>query len=146
LLQRAGLIMVGLAFMMNVRFGEKGRYYALALVAAICTASIAARQVLLHIVPGSGSYGSSLLGLHFYSWALLFAVAIILFIAGMLVVFEPGSTGNVAKNLNKISALVVIVFTLLIAANLFFVVVECGMGQCEGNRALYNVMVGFQIS
>mgnify|MGYP006198665043 CR=1 FL=1 len=33
--------------------------------------AVSARQILLHIVPGSGSYGDAFFGLHFYTWALI---------------------------------------------------------------------------
>jgi hypothetical protein len=38
----------------------------------------AARQILLHIMPGDPGYGSALLGYHYYTWAFIgFAVAIV---------------------------------------------------------------------
>ena len=32
--------------------------------------AIAARQILLHIMPGDPGFGSAFLGMHFYTWAL----------------------------------------------------------------------------
>jgi len=130
LLQRAGLIMVGLAFMMNIRFGEKGQYYAIALLGAIGTGCIATRQVLLHIVPGSGSYGSALFGLHFYTWALLCSVGLILYVAAMLMQYRHRTEDAGEVGVSKIAGLSMLLFAVLIAANLGFIFLQCGFGEC----------------
>jgi disulfide bond formation protein DsbB len=141
LLQRASMIMVGLAFMLNVRFGEKGRYYGMALLSAVCTGIIATRQVLLHIVPGSGSYGSALFGVHFYTWALLSSVATIIYVAVMLVFYGRNTTPGGKPNLSKVAGLTLVVFAVLIAANLVFTMLECGFGQCADDPTFYEWLV-----
>ena len=46
------------------------------LLAALFGMAVAGRQILLHITPGTGSYGAPLFGLHFYTWSfLLFAAS-----------------------------------------------------------------------
>ena len=42
------------------------------------------RQILLHIVPGTGHYGSPVLGLHYYTWAAICFFLILLGTAVML--------------------------------------------------------------
>ena len=42
------------------------------------------RQVLLHIAPGDPGYGTTLLGLHFYTWSFIAFVALIAFCVLML--------------------------------------------------------------
>jgi disulfide bond formation protein DsbB len=44
---------------------------AMTLAAALAGSIFAVRQILLHIVPPDPGYGSTVLGLHLYSWALL---------------------------------------------------------------------------
>ncbi len=61
--------MVGLA--LNVRFGPKPSHYAVVILSALAGSLISVRQILLHVAPGTGSYGAELLGLHFYTWALI---------------------------------------------------------------------------
>ena len=49
-------------------------------------------QVLLHIVPGSGAYGSALFGLHFYTWALI-AFGVTVCAAAFMLLFERQFVG-----------------------------------------------------
>src|SRR5450830_661552 len=77
LLQRAALITAGCGFLFNLRLGNKGAHHAMVLAGAVVTGIIATRQLLLHILPGDTGYGSTLLGLHFYTWALVTAVLLV---------------------------------------------------------------------
>jgi disulfide bond formation protein DsbB len=78
LIQRIQFAMLAVGPILNVRFGPRPSHYAVSLFAAIAGASFAARQILLHIMPGDPGYGSALLGYHYYTWAFIgFAVAII---------------------------------------------------------------------
>src|SRR5262245_16321889 len=45
--------------------------YGLSVVAAVAGAVIAARQVLLHVVPPDPGFGAPVLGLHLYTWSLI---------------------------------------------------------------------------
>lgn len=81
LLQRLGLLAMGFGFLLNIRYHIHPSHYALSLLAAVFTAFVSARQILLHIVPGSGAYGDPVLGLHFYTWVFIFAFATIIYIA-----------------------------------------------------------------
>lgn len=54
LLQRAAFIAVGIGFLLNVRFGSSPAHYGVVLVSAVAGAAMSLRQVLLHIVPGTG--------------------------------------------------------------------------------------------
>src|SRR6266853_2644220 len=84
LLQRIQFAMLAVGPILNLRFGPRPSHYAVSLFAAIAGAAFAARQILLHIMPGDAGYGSALLGYHYYTWAFVgFAVAIVL-IAAML--------------------------------------------------------------
>src|SRR5262250_2153331 len=78
LLQRIQFAMLAVGPILNLRFGPRPSHYAVSLLAAIAGAAFAARQVLLHIMPGDPGYGSARLGYHYYSWAFLgFAAAIV---------------------------------------------------------------------
>ena len=78
LLQRVGLAAVGFGLGLNVLIGPRPRNYAMMLIGAVFGGSVSIRQILLHIVPGTGHYGNAFLGLHFYTWAGL-AVFLIMF-------------------------------------------------------------------
>ena len=64
LLQRVGFVAVGFGLGLNLLYGPRPRNYAFVLIAAIFGGSVSIRQILLHIVPGTGHYGSPVLGLH----------------------------------------------------------------------------------
>ncbi|WP_296925204.1 disulfide bond formation protein B [Thiohalocapsa sp.] len=62
LLQRVGFMLAGFGLALNVAFGQRASHYAVVILGAVAGFAIAVRQVLLHIVPGSGSYGDAFLG------------------------------------------------------------------------------------
>src|SRR5262245_2152071 len=84
LLQRIQFAMLAVGPTLNVRFGPRPSHYAVSLFAAIAGAAFAARQVLLHIMPGDPGYGSALLGYHYYSWAFIGFAFPIIALAAML--------------------------------------------------------------
>ena len=61
-------------------------HYGLSILAALFGVVVAGRQVLLHIVPGSGAYGSALFGLHLYTWSLILFGAVIAGVALLMIV------------------------------------------------------------
>ncbi len=69
LLQRILFATLAIGPILNIRFGPRPSHYALSLLAAVAGAIASKRQVLLHIMPGDGGYGSALLGYHYYTWA-----------------------------------------------------------------------------
>jgi hypothetical protein len=72
---------------LTIRHGPKPGNYGLVIIAALLGAAIAARQILLHILPGDTGFGSPFLGLHFYTWAFLFFVSAML-AAGVMLTFN----------------------------------------------------------
>ena len=84
-LQRVAWILCGFGFVLNLRFGVRPLHYGLSLLGALFGAAVSGRQVLLHIVPGSGTYGSPVLGLHLYTWGFLLFVAVIAGIAVLMI-------------------------------------------------------------
>ena len=78
ILQRLGFIAAGFGLALNMIFGPRPSHYGMTILGAATGAAISIRQILLHIVPGSGSYGNDILGLHLYTWAFIaFALMII---------------------------------------------------------------------
>jgi disulfide bond formation protein DsbB len=69
LLQRVAFVAVGYGLALNLIYGAKPHHYGIMLLAASFGASVSIRQIMLHIVPGTGHYGSAVLGLHYYTWA-----------------------------------------------------------------------------
>jgi disulfide bond formation protein DsbB len=143
LLQRVGIIIIGFGFLFNLRFGIKGLHYCFSLLGCVLTGIIAFRQVLLHIVPGTLGYGSALFGLHFYTWALVSSVGMVIAISVMIAV---GGRPLLLKNIKslafvkKYKQVVYIVFALLITGNLLSTILECGAGQCVDNPVRYELL------
>lgn len=131
ILQRAGLIAAGCGIALNVVFGPKPSHYGLAIIGAVASAGISIRQILLHVVPGTGFYGPDVLGLHLYTWAFLFAAAIVLGSAIMLL--SDRQFSQVQPSSGRLRALpftAVLLFLILIIANIFSTVALCGGGLC----------------
>lgn len=124
LLQRIGLMAIGIGFLMNLRFGVSFSYYGLAIISAVVSGIISMRQVLLHIVPGTGNYGSALFGIHLYTWGLLAAFGVIIFIAALLILEYFRISTNRASSISIFGRISIGLFSLLVAMNLvssFFV-------------------------
>lgn len=140
LLQRAGLMCIGFGFLMNIKFGERNLHYGLSIVSALVSGGISIRQILLHIAPGTGSYGSVFLGIHFYTWGLLAAISAITYIALLLILNTATLLDEKHRKLNRGGRVAIIIFSLLVAANLVSVVLECGLGQCADNPTKYQLL------
>ncbi|WP_230469054.1 MULTISPECIES: disulfide bond formation protein B [Burkholderia] len=139
LLQRVGLILAGIGFAMNVRYGVRGKHYCCVLVSAVATGVIAGRQVLLHISPDSGAYGSALWGLHFYTWCFIASVLIILYVSLLLAVRRASYTVQPAS-MSTTGRIAMAVFGLTIIANLVSTLLECGGGQCASDPIEYELL------
>jgi len=135
-LQRAGFAACGIGLLLNVRFGIAPAHYGVAILGAAAGGFASVRQVFLHIVPGSGFYGSPFLGLHFYTWALIGFIAVILFCAAML--FLDGARDrDDGVPATGVGTLAMIVFVFMVAANIAVGFAECGVGPCPDNPTGY---------
>lgn len=146
LLQRVALTAVGFGLLMNVVHGPRPRHYGFMLLAACFGAAVASRQVLLHIVPGTGSYGAPFLGLHFYTWALVLFCLVILGSAILLLMdrqFERTETApgrfSALPVLDKVAVSAIIV---LAAANTVTTFAECGPIECADDPTNYWILGG----
>jgi disulfide bond formation protein DsbB len=142
LLQRAGFVAIGLGFLFNMRIGERPSHYAMIIVASLVTGLISIRQVSLHLAAGDPGYGSTLFGLHFYTWALIAAVGVVCYVALVFVlkdVIGKRGAGDTPMS-GPVSNTVFAIFACLIAANLLSTVLECGAGQCDDNPVRYLLL------
>ena len=128
LLQRVGFIVAGVAVILNLTNGQKPAHYGLILLAAIAAGSASLRQISLHVIPNTGSYGSALWGFHFYTWAFigygaLATYAAIILITGRFEGAPPPRISGAAK-------VACWLFIMLVGANLLSTFAECGFGSC----------------
>lgn len=137
LLQRAAFVLVGIGLVLNVRFGPSPMHYGLILLSALGGAFVAGRQVLLHIAPGDPGYGSPFLGLHFYTWAFIAFVIIMVWVAVMLVIDRNASDHNSLIPMDSFTGFIMWLFFFLVAANVVSTLLECGFGPCADNPVTY---------
>jgi len=141
LLQRVGFMGAALGLALNVRFGPRPGHYGVVILSACFGGMVSIRQILGHIVPGTGTYGSAIFGLHYYSWALLVFGAIVLGCALMLF-FERQFERSDAVPLRATTfgmAMVVLAAALALA-NGVSTVLECGAGLCPDNPVVYELL------
>jgi disulfide bond formation protein DsbB len=135
LLQRVAIAGVAYGLLVNLRFGPQPSGYAIMLLAALFGMVAAGRQVLLHVTPGSGSYGAPLLGLHFYTWAFMLFGLVILGTAVLLLLPRPaGPAWQVAPRVKQALAWTAIG---LVALNAIMTFLQCGPIECADNPVSY---------
>ena len=137
LLQRAGLIVAGLGFLLNLRFGIQPVHYGVAILGSLVGAAGSMRQILLHIAPGDPGYSGTVFGWHMYTWAFVAFVCLMLGI-GVLLVLNPSGADQRLQLRGRISAFVMLAFTTIIAANVVSTLLECGLTQCPDNPVSYQ--------
>ncbi|WP_049279337.1 disulfide bond formation protein B [Ralstonia solanacearum] len=149
LLQRGCFIAVGVGLALNLRFGARPAHYALMILASLGGAVIAGRQVLLHIVPGTGTgtYGEALWGLHLYTLAFIAFSVIIAGTAVMLFLERlPEADEGTARlprepSLTSRAALAAVaLLTVLTLGNVVGTFLECGAGMCADDPGAYELL------
>jgi len=138
ILQRAGFFAAGFGIALNLIFGPKPSHYGVAIIGAVAGGSISMRQILLHIVPGTGSYGDAVFGLHLYTWAFIAFAAIVAGCAIMMLddrQFSRAEPMSVRLKVFPLSAL--LLFLALAIANIASTVAICGAGFCPESPTGY---------
>jgi disulfide bond formation protein DsbB len=141
ILQRAGFVVAGFGLALNLRFGPRPSHYGLTIIGALAGAAIAGRQILIHVLPGSGSYGSALFGLHFYTWAFVVFSLIVLGTAVMLL-FDRQFAGEeyAGLRLTGLSLVAFALLTLLALGNGVSTMLECAGGLCPDSPTEYLLL------
>jgi disulfide bond formation protein DsbB len=140
-LQGVALVLCGFGFLLNLRFGVQPLHYGLSILAALFGVAVAGRQALLHIVPGSGAYGSAVSGLHLYTWSLILFGAVIAGVAVLLILGgrpEHDRSDHQAamcfRGIHRFAAWLLVAVTLANALNSFAL---CGPVECADDPAGY---------
>ncbi len=143
LLQRVGFVAVGVGLGLNLLYGPRPQHYAIMLFAALFGGSVAVRQILLHIVPGTGHYGSPVLGLHYYTWAAICFFLILLGTAFMLL-FDRQYADNIQDEPrfggSMLAKTAFFIMMGLAALNAVSTLVECGPGICADPPTSYKLI------
>ena len=140
ILQRAGFIAAGFGIALNLIFGPRPSHYGLAILGAMVGGIMSADQVLHYIVPGTGSYGNAIFGLHLYTWALIGFALIVIGSAVMLLFdrqYEP--TGPLTLRLTVLPLTAVALLALIAVANVVSTLAICGFGLCPETPGGYLI-------
>jgi len=138
ILQRVGFLVISIGFLLNLRYGLRPSHYALVLLGALFTAFVALRQVALHIVPGTGAYGSSIFGMHLYTWSFIVSMLIVIFTT-IILGFDIQYIKPKVKQ-ERFKPIVHLAFALVLVlavSNFVSVMAECGLGSCPENPTQY---------
>jgi disulfide bond formation protein DsbB len=140
LLQRIQFAMLAVGLILNVRFGPRPSHYAASLLTAVAGAVFAARQILLHVMPGDPGYGSALLGYHYYTWAFIGFAAAIVALAAMLLFDEQFRDVDKPRPINAFARTAVWLVLALTLLNVVSTLLECGFGACPDNPVAYELL------
>jgi disulfide bond formation protein DsbB len=133
LLQRVAYILIGIALVLNIRFGAHGAHYGWGILGAVAGMAVSLRHILLHVLPGDTGYGNTFLELHFYTWAF---VGFISLIAAQAILMMLPSGG--VRNHGGLAKALVIWFIILVLANVISTLLECGIGPCADDPVNYD--------
>jgi disulfide bond formation protein DsbB len=138
LLQRFGFMGMMVALCLNLHFGYKASHVSMSLLFAVFTAFVALRQIALHVIPGTESYGSAVYGLHLYTWSFIISMTFVIFNSFVLSLEIPTEKrviiDKTSKTIQTISFLLV---GIVIVINIVSVFLECGFSQCPDNPTTY---------
>jgi disulfide bond formation protein DsbB len=140
ILQRLGFLLAGFGLALNLRFGPRPSHYGLTIIGAMFGGVVSVRQVLLHIVPGSGAYGDAFLELHFYTWALILFTLVVLGTACMLLFDRQFEQPPQSQRLAGISRFAFALIAILALGNAVSTGLECGIGLCPDNPVDYELL------
>ncbi|MGB3021212.1 MAG: disulfide bond formation protein B [Methyloceanibacter sp.] len=129
ILQRAGFIAAAFGLALNLIYGPRPSHYGIAILGAVAGGIISAWQILVYIVPDSGSYGNAIFGLHLYTWALLMFALIVVGSAFMLLFdrqFAPTEPLGARPTLLPVTAIALLL--LLAVGNVVSTLAICGLG------------------
>ena len=142
-LQRLAIVLCGFGFILNLRLGAQPAHYGLILLSALFGLAVSGRQVMLHVVPGSGSYGSAIMGLHLYSWGVLLFLAVIAGVAVLMVLSGSGrfdhvrSDAQAAAQFTGFSRLMSTLLIVMTLANAVAAFALCGPLECPDTPTGY---------
>jgi disulfide bond formation protein DsbB len=143
ILQRVALALCGFGFLLNLRFGPQPWHHGLTILSAMFGAAVAGRQVLLHIVPGTGAYGSAVMGLHLYTWSLLLFLAVIAGSALLMILEGRGADPDErwsTQHFHGLYRMIGYLLVLLTLANALNSLLQCGPIECADDPTSYWIM------
>jgi disulfide bond formation protein DsbB len=143
ILQRAGFIAAGFGLALNLLFGPRPSHYGVMILGASMGAAMSMHQILLHIVPGTGSFGNPILGLHLYTWA--FIAFALMIVGGAILLLNDRQFGRPepwSSRLGVLPLTAFVVFAVVAVGNFISTLLICGLGFCPDNPTQYLLFSG----
>jgi disulfide bond formation protein DsbB len=138
LLQRLGFFGVAMGFLLNLRFGLRPSHYAIVILSALFTSFVALRQIALHVVPGTGTFGDAFLGLHLYTWSFVVSMIILVVTACLLSIDRQYRTTDLPiSGFRLLTSLLFVILLILVGMNIATVLLQCGITLCPDNPTQY---------
>ena len=141
ILQRAGFAAAGFGLVLNLVFGPRPSHYGVIVLGAAAGAAISMRQILDYIVPGTGSYGNDIFGLHLYTWAFI-AFALMIIGSGIMLLDDRqfARTEPWSNRMNVLPLSAFVLFVVLAVGNVISTILICGGGLCPETPAGYLIL------
>ncbi len=139
LYQRLGFFGIAIGFLLNLRFGFRSSHYSVVILSALYTSFVSLRQIALHVVPGTGSYGDPVFGYHLYTWS--FVISMLVLASTTLMMGFDRQYKKTRYHNGQFRAIVNILFAImlvLLALNVTSVYLECGWKTCPENPTVYR--------
>ncbi len=133
LMQRMGFVIIGFALVLNIRCGAHASHYGVGVIGGLVGMMVSLRQVLLHVLPGDKGFGATFLELHFYTWAFVGYLGLIAGLAILLML-----PNREVRSRSRLANTLVILFIVLVFANLASTLLECGIGPCADDPVQYD--------
>lgn len=137
LLQRAGLLSIALAYVLNISIKRSRGNYLIAIISSLLTMLPACRQIFLHIASNTGNYGNPVLGLHLYSWVFIIGLISILTNAVLMSICNNNDEHD---STTKIARFIIILYIIAISINIISAFLECGFTQCPSDPTHYAIL------
>jgi disulfide bond formation protein DsbB len=133
LMQRMGFVIIGFALVLNIRCGAYSAHYGWGIIGGLVGMTVSLRQILLHVLPGDKGFGTTFLELHFYTWAFVGYIGLI---AGLAILLMLPNRDVRSRSL--LANTLVILFIILVFANLASTLLQCGLGPCADDPVKYE--------
>lgn len=146
LFQRAGLLGIGLGYLLNLKSSNRILHYFLSILMTLITGVFAGEQILLHIGNGT-AYGIGLLGLHLYTW--MFIICIIFLIINIIMLCITAYLKGIERTASTIYRssytffnFLIMLYLLIIATNFILSMLECGINKyCPSDPSQYILLL-----
>lgn len=140
ILQRIGFIGVVFGLLLNLKYGFRPIHYSIILLSGLFTSFVALRQIVLHIIPGTGAWGGAVFGLHLYTWSFIISIAIVIAASCTLSIERENKRYRPNANLRLIINLLFALAAIVTALNVVSTVLECGFTTCPDSPMTYRYL------